>query len=272
MKNPLLAKPKMKIYLLLLAAAAGMMVALGKCQRQYAPTKTGASEGDTIDVAIEYSPMSLYMYEDTLGGFYHDLLQLIARRYGVSVKMHPMTSLQQSLEMLDNGNYDIVAAQVPATSDFKDKYRFSDAIYIDNQVLVQKTDSAGQTKIKSQLDLAGQTVCVTKGSPAVTRLHNLAREIGDSITICELDYSPEQLFLLIAAGEQQLAVVNDKTARPLVAEHPDINISTDISFNQFQSWVIRKDDVHMADSLNRWLRDIRKTPDYKTLSDRYLNN
>ena len=262
MKNPLLAKPKMKIYLLLLAAAAGMMVALGKCQRQYAPTKTGASGGDTIDVAIEYSPMSLYMYEDTLGGFYHDLLQLIARRYGVSVKMHPMTSLQQSLE----------EAQVPATSDFKDKYRFSDAIYIDNQVLVQKTDSAGQTKIKSQLDLAGQTVCVTKGSPAVTRLHNLAREIGDSITICELDYSPEQLFLLIAAGEQQLAVVNDKTARSLVAEHPDINISTDISFNQFQSWVIRKDDVHMADSLNRWLRDIRKTPDYKTLSDRYLNN
>lgn len=270
MKFPMLSKPKMKVYLLLLAAAIGSMVALARCERRYAAAKEGNSGGDTIDVAIEYSPLSLYMYEDTLGGFYHDLLNLIASEYGIALKMHPMTSLDRSLQLLDEGNYDIVAAQVPSTSDFKDKYRFSDAIYIDNQVLIQKKDADGNRQIESQLDLAHRTICVAKGSPVVTRIKNLAREIGDSISVRQLDYSPEQLFLLVAAGEEQFAVVNDKTAQKLIADYPDIDMSTDISFNQFQSWVMRKDDVQTADSLNRWLHDIKASPGYRQLYSRYF--
>ena len=33
------------------------------------------SSGDTIDVGIEYSPLSLYSFGDTLGGFNYDLMR-----------------------------------------------------------------------------------------------------------------------------------------------------------------------------------------------------
>ena len=68
MKNPMLLKPKMTVYVGLLVVAVGMMVWLNRCS-QAAPDGFVKSQGDTLDVAIEYSPLSLYTYDDTLGGF-----------------------------------------------------------------------------------------------------------------------------------------------------------------------------------------------------------
>ena len=134
MKNPMLLKPKMTVYVGLLVVAVGMMVWLNRCS-QAASDGFVKSQGDTLDVAIEYSPLSLYTYDDTLGGFNHDLLQLISRYKGIDIKLHPVVSLDESLRMLDEGNYDIVAAQVPATTDFKARYLSSEPIYLDRKGL-----------------------------------------------------------------------------------------------------------------------------------------
>lgn len=269
MKLSLLTKPRMSVYIALLVAAIACMVALSRCPRRGSgPQKSG---GDTIDVAIDYAPLSLYMYDDTLGGFNHDLLQLIERREHVQFKLHPAVSLNESLRLLDEGIYDIVAAQVPVTSDFKRRYLFSDSIYLDRQVLVQRKDSLGNCAVNSQLDIAGKTLYIVKGSPVETRIANLSREIGDTIYIrTEAEYGQEQLFLLVAAGEIDYAVISDKIARSLTPDYPQIDTETAVSFNQFQSWVVRKDNTPLLDSLNTWLRRARTTPEYKQLADRYF--
>ena len=148
MKTPMLMKPKLKIYAALLVATIALMVALGRCSRQYASKEAQSSGGDTIDVAIEYSPLSLYMYADTLGGFSHDLLNLIAKREHLHIKFHPMTSLDGSLKQLREGTVDIVAAQMPSTSDFKQQYLFTNAVAIDKQVLVQRRGKDGAVAVK----------------------------------------------------------------------------------------------------------------------------
>ena len=269
MKTPMLVKPKMKIYVALLVAVVALMVTLGRCSRQYALKNAQVSGGDTIDVAIEYAPLSLYMYDDTLGGFNHDLLNLIARRQNLHLKFHPMTSLDESLRQLRDGVVDIVAAQMPSTVDFKRKYLFTDAVMIDNQVLVQRRGKDGSLEINTQLDLAGRTVCVAKGSPVETRIANLAREIGDSIHVRTLDYSQEQLFLLVAAGEERLAVVSDKTARSLAAGYPGVDAGTAVSFNQFQAWAIAKSNPSLQRRMNQWLREVQTSDEYKQLKKRY---
>lgn len=153
MKTPMLMKPKLKIYAALLVATIALMVALGRCSRQYASKEAQSSGGDTIDVAIEYSPLSLYMYADTLGGFSHDLLNLIAKREHLHIKFHPMTSLDGSLKQLRDGTVDIVAAQMPSTSDFKQQYLFTDAVAIDKQVLVQRRGKDGSVAVSRNLTL-----------------------------------------------------------------------------------------------------------------------
>ena len=214
MKLPLLSKPKMSVYLILLALVLAAMVMLHRCSNN--PTHPDRSGGDTIEVAIGYAPMSLYMYDDTLGGFEYDLLRLISKHYGVAMKIRPMTSFSESLDMLDNGLRDIVVAQVAATTELKENYLLTDPVFIDRQVLIQREDSTGNITVRSQLDLAQRTICVVKDSPTVSRISNLAREIGDSIYTQELDKSQEQLFLLVAAGEVEFAVINDKIAESIV--------------------------------------------------------
>ena len=143
-------------------------------------------------------------------------------------------------------------------------------MFIDRQVLIQREDSTGNITVRSQLDLAQRTICVVKDSPTVSRISNLAREIGDSIYTQELDKSQEQLFLLVAAGEVEFAVINDKIAESMAKNHKGVNVNTAVSFNQFQSWVLAKSDTTRLRMVNTWLKDIQSTPEYKTLHQRYF--
>ena len=56
----------------------------------------------------------------------------------------------------------------------------------------------------------------------------------------------------------------------MAKRYPAIDVSTAVSFNQFQSWVLKKDNRQLADSLNRWLSDVRTTSAFKELYKRYF--
>ncbi|MCM1518445.1 MAG: transporter substrate-binding domain-containing protein [Pseudoflavonifractor sp.] len=261
------------MYAVLLMIAAGVMAAMKRCSITSHPSQGGerASSGDTIDVAIEYAPLSIYTYNDTLGGFNYDLLRLIAARHGVAMKFHPIVTLTKALDGMDKGLYDIVVASVPMTADGSTQYRLSEPVYLDRQVLVQLRDSTGECRVKSQLDLAGDTVWVVEKSPIAHRVENLAREIGDTIyTRFEPLYGAEQLFMMTATGEIRQAVINERIARELAADYPNVDISTDISFTQFQSWILDRNNAAMGDSIDSWIRQAKETDAYKDLERRYL--
>lgn len=270
--HPVLLRPKIRVYLVLLVLVVAAMVYLHRCAGgSHVAPMPAKSGGDTLDVAIEYSPLSLYLYDDTLGGFNHDLLLLLMHSCEVPMKLHPMVSLQQSLDYLDKGIYDIIAAQVPVTGKFKERYLFSDTIWTDRQVLVQRIDSKGEKMVKTQLDLAGKTLYVAGGSPVEDRLENLGREIGDTVhVIPERKYGQEQLFLMVAEGDIDYAVVSSRVAKQLQRNHRNVDIETGISFSQFQSWVLKKENTRLRDNLNTWLRNVRKTPAYEQLYKRYF--
>ena len=97
----------------------------------------------------------------------------------------------------------------------------------------------------------------------------ISREIGDSIHVRTLDKSQEQLFLLVAAGDELYAVVSDNTARSLAVRYADIDVSTAISFNQFQAWAMAKNDTVLLQRMNKWLHNVRQTDEYKQLRKRY---
>lgn len=260
------------IYILALVGVIAMMASLRTCSEKspFSGTVSHPSGGDTIDVAIEYSPLSLYRYADTLGGFNYDLLRMMANNGKFTFKFHPVNSVASALEGLDAGRYDIIVADIPVTSDFMARYEYSEPVYLDRQVLVQKVDS--QNMVYDQLQLAGRTVVVPKNSPAIVRLRNLAKEIGDTIIVKEDSiYGAEQLFILAALGEIPLAVVNEHVAHKLASDYSNVDVSTKISFTQFQSWLMRKADSLFIDSVNAELRMIKSTLEYRELTSRYFN-
>lgn len=265
------------LYIALILIVITLMVALHRCgsgkggEIPTSPTGSAHSGGDTIDVAIEYSPRSYYTYNDTLGGFNYDLLRLIAKHSGRPMKFHSFVTLSLALDGLDKGLYDLLAGQFPMTTENKSKYLFTKSVYLDKQVLVQRILKNGDIAIKSQLDLAKDTVHVVKGSPMLDRVKRLSREIGDTIHVAvDSIYGPEQLFLRVVTGEIKYAVINERIAQELHKSYNDrIDISKNISFSQFQSWALKKGNITMCQFFNSQLQALQASGAYGQLARRY---
>ena len=73
----------------------------------------------------------------------------------------------------------------------------------------------------------------------------------------------------VAIGEIDYAVINESTAKQLAVRYPDVNVDTGISFTQFQSMIIRKDNQELCDSVNSWLRAAKKLQTFASLRARY---
>ena len=257
------------LYLALLAVVVACMVALSMCDKPVVNAEDLPSGGDTLDIAIEYSPVTYYTYDDTLGGYNYDLLRLIADSVGCPMKFHPIVTLEKALAGLEEGRYDVVVAQFPMTARDTARFAFTAPIYIDQQVLVQQR---GRNVIHSQLDLAGDTVWVVKGSPMLGRIASLSREIGDTIYV-HVDelYGPEQLMMMVSAGEIRYAVVNRSIARAMASRLPNLDRSVAISLSQFQSWMVSKERKGLCDSLNQWHYQVKQdTAVYLGLQRRYF--
>ena len=267
-------KWQMDLYGGLLLLVIALMVSLRYCNSDKVTLSSNTndehiSKGDTLDVAIEYSPLSYYASGDSLGGFNYEFLKLLSDSCGVPMKFHPVVSLKKALEGLDNGLYDIMAAQYPVTRENKKHYLFTSALYLDKQVLVQRNTDG--VVIQSQLDLAGDTVNIVKGSPMRERILSLSREIGDTIhVVSDSIYGPEQLFLMVSTGDIKYAVINESIARKMAESHPNVDISTAISFSQFQSLTLRKEDRELCEKLNKWIAKVKKLPEYRVIYDKYL--
>lgn len=82
-------------------------------------------------------------------------------------------------------------------------------------------------------------------------------------------YETEQLVMMVAAGDIDFTVCDEKVARRLAESLPEIDIETDISFTQLESWAVRKNAPLLLDSLNSWLERFKKSAAFKKIVEKY---
>lgn len=236
--------------------------------RDYKEIKT---EG-ILRIVTEYNNVGYYVSGDTIEGFQYELSKAIASLAGIEVENHLDMSLDNSFKLLNENKYDIVARNLPITTEMRDEYLFTEPIVLNKQVLVQRTAEANNNvpPLRNQLHLANKTLYIPKDSPSRLRLENLQHEIGDTIFIREEPlYSSEQLIIRVARGEIDYAVCDRKIAEKSLEQFPEIDIRTDISFTQLQSWAVRKNSPELRDSLNSWFRQLRDNGIYDKIYKRY---
>lgn len=258
------------LYILLLIAAFVVMGMARRCgtSNSLPPISKGDSQGDTLDIAVLYGPLSYYIYDDTLGGLNYDLLKRMSQETGKPVKLWPVSDLHEALTSLENNKYDMLAS-LPADAGVKEKFLTTRSVFLDRLVLVQLKDTAGNVKIGSALDLGKDTVFIEKGSPAALRLSNLSEETAIPIPVSEVNLSEEYLCMKVATGEFPLAVVNEKTAQRMQHQYPDLSFENPVSFSQFQVWILPQKDTLLQKSTDAWLDTYLESPAYKALLSRY---
>lgn len=274
MKNrPQLIKGSPALYAALIIVFALTIYGLKQCSmpNPFHSQERIPSQGDTIDVAIEYGPTTFYLdSNDSLRGFGHAMLMALSAD-SLVVKLHPVASLAEGIDDLRRGLVDIVVAEMASQTDYDSTFRFTQPVLLDRQVLVQRRDSLGKPMVTSALDLRDKTVTVAAGSQMEQRLRNLKSEIGDTIKIvADSLHGPEQLFILVAVGDIPYAVVNERIAKSLSADYPNVDISTHISFTQFQVWMLRNSDAALAARLDSAIIRFKSTEAYNKLLDSEL--
>lgn len=266
------------VYAILLVLVVVTMMNLWPYRQQKQPLTPRdypeISEEGVLRVVTEYNPTDYFVDGDTILGFQYELCQAIARVSGLEVQMQLEMTLDKSFDLLNRQAVDVIARNIPITTEVKEHYLFTEPIILNRQVLVQRTAKANQgiQPIRNQLHLGKKTLYLPKNSPALLRLRNLEHEIGDTIYVHEDElYSDEQLIIQVAKGDIDFAVCNQQNAEQLLNQYPEIDIQTDISFTQLESWVMRNDSPLLRDSLNCWLERLKADGTYKKIYNQYYN-
>ncbi|MDE5934644.1 MAG: transporter substrate-binding domain-containing protein [Muribaculaceae bacterium] len=253
-----------------LAFVAIMSFAVGRCSVPVSHVPDERAGGDTLNVAVELSPMTLSTAADTLCGFGYEMLMQITASHGIPVKVNAFSSLPDALSKLDSGRYDLVVSDMPVTASIRERYGFTVPVYRDRLVLVQLADSAGVVEIASQQELGGKEVWAAAGTPVVARLNTLGREIGDTIHVCEdFTHTEEQLIVSVVIGEVPRVAAGQSVALRMVADYPRLDTSVDLSFSQLKCWTTCKSDTVLLDSLNAWIDVFKAGKCYTTLLKKY---
>ncbi|MDH6312070.1 membrane-bound lytic murein transglycosylase F [Parabacteroides sp. PFB2-10] len=265
------SKKLLLLYAFLLLLVVATMFLLKKPRETARDLQEIRQEG-VLRLITEYNPTGYYVSGDTIQGFQYELSQAISDISGLEVEIQLEMNLSKSFEKLNQRATDIIARNIPATTELKESYLFTDPVLLNKQVLVQRTSKAnhGILPVRNQLHLAKKQLYVPAQSPAILRLRNLEQEIGDTIHIVEDPlYSSEQLIIMVASGDIDYAVCDQPIALHMQDQFPEIDINTDISFTQLQSWVVRKESQELLDSLNHWFGRIKESGRYNQIYSRY---
>lgn len=231
-------------------------------------------ETESLKIVTNIDPITYHVSGDTISGFTYEVLNALQKYSNIPFKISVENSLTKSLEKLESGKYDLIARNIAVNSDLKDEYLFTEPIILNKFVLVQRKAEYNDSiePIRNHLDLAKKTIYTPHNSPSIVRLKNLSHEIGDTIYIVEDDvYESEQLAFMVAAGDIDYAVCDAKTALMIGQKNLELDIKTDIGFTHLESWAVRPNSPVLLDSINSWLKQFKKTAEYRSILKKYYN-
>lgn len=231
--------------------------------------KNDKTKRQTIRVLTTYDAQNYEIGKDGLEkGFQYELVKLVCDSLQYDVEWYFENNIAQSIKLLKNGEVDIIARNLPFTSELRKEVSFSTPIVTIPIVLVQRTTSKNDTikPIRDIIHLAGKTICIQKDSPFLLRIKNIEYEIADTINILEIEnYADEQIIQLVAKGDFDYAIVDGRTAKHLAKKYPEIDIKTQVGFGQHQGWAFRKGDTQFQPAIDSFLTKIITKKQFRDL-------
>jgi membrane-bound lytic murein transglycosylase F len=203
-----------------------------------------------IKAVTNINQTSYFIYKGEPMGFHFELLKRFADHLDLELEIIARNDIDEALELLQEGKADLVAVGLSVSADRKEMMRFTDPIMQSSEVLVQRkpngwfrmtAENIGQQLVRGQVDLAGRTIYVQKGSSYAQRLYNLERESGIDIGIIEVPYDAEELAHQVSRGEIEFTVCDDYMVNIIGALHSELDFGTSVSLPQDIAWSVREE-------------------------------
>ncbi len=235
-----------------------------------------------LTVLAENSTTSFFIYRGRKMGFEYEVLREFADELGVDLDIKIVGNLDNIMEMLENGEGDIIACNYTITRERKKEIAFSVPVFTTNQVLIQRKPDGWEKMSENELEqhlitdpaqLAGKRIDVWRHSSYYDRLMNLQEEIGDSIYIHSVDgqIGSEELIEMVSEGLIDYTVVEKNVAEINERFYDNIDINTDLSYTQKIAFGLRKSSPLLNARLNDWLTAFQSQTIYKYIKHKYFD-
>jgi len=245
--------------------------------------KSNRVEGDfpkikhdgVIRVCGEKDLFSFYQSKDSSLGFYYEMAKAFAKQHNLKLVYLSSASLENRLKMLEDNQCDVLSGPLSVVTDLRKRVDFTKSIIESKLVLIQrinKSESLNEV-VRNQVDFRGKRIHLCENSVYLQRLHHLAAEISDTIHIRTLvGYDSERMIAQVAAGLIDFAVCDKQVAKAYREKYPIIDVETPVGFNQMQAWAVKPGRKALLDSLNIFIIDYKKSPEFSRLLQKYILN
>lgn len=258
----------------LLAVFLGMSFACCKPQHNASEVPahdlTQIKDSGFINILTLYSPTTYFRYRGVEMGYQYELSMQFAEHLGVKANYIVAQGVEQMLDMLQNGEGDLIAYNIPITRELKEQIKYVGEEHITHQVLVQRRSRTGM--VSDVTELVGKEVYATSGK-FHERLEHLNQELGGGIGIHKVNadsLTNEDLITKVWNKEIDFTIADVDEARLNQTYYSNLDISLAVSYDQRESWVVRKDCPLLAQAVNEWYKQNAKTPKYSASAKRYF--
>ena len=227
---------------------------------------------DTLRVATLYSPTSYFIYRDAELGYDYSLVSQFCKDKSVAFHLVIAPNMSRMIEMLDSGKVDLIAYEIPKTSEYKSRVRHCGVVNYTTQVLVQPLINK-KPSITDVTQLVGKDVYVEKDSKYHQRIENLNDELGGGINVHIVDKDTlitEDLIRMVSNGEIPLTIVDSDIASLNKTYYKDLDVSLQLSFSQQSSWAVSSKAAPLAKIIDEWFAQEAPSAKYTELHKRYF--
>lgn len=229
-------------------------------------------QSDTLRVVTLNTSTSYFIYRDQPMGYHYEMIRDFCVHHGLVPQVEVAGNISLMLQMLFDGEIDVIAYSLPVTNALKESIRYCGLEQVDHQVLIQQVEHP-DSMLNDVTQLIGKKVTVLDGSRYHQRLVNLNMELGGGInieTIMNDTIVVEDLIRSVSNGEIDFTVADDDLARLNQTYFRNLDVQLKVSFDQRSSWAVRKDTPQLGDSLDQWFNSITKEPVFIGLMKRYF--
>lgn len=205
-------------------------------------------------------------------GYDYDMAEDFCDFYGLKLNVKIAENSTKLLEMLANGEGDLIASPVPVENSLRDSIIYCGLEQTSHQVLIQRSEKK-DSLVRDVTQLIGKEVYVKHNTKYHHRILNLDAELGNGIIIKDIakdTVTVEDLIAMVARKEINYTVADEYIAKLNKTYYRNIDILTPLSFEQRSSWVVRKSTPLLAEALNKWFSENSKKPLYRATLKKYF--
>ena len=228
-------------------------------------------DSGTLVALTIYGSTTYFIYRGQEMGYQYELCKQFTQSLGLDFKMKVARNILELTAMLQSGEGDLIAYNLPVTRKRKDSLVYCGMNTINHLVLVQRKKDRAPL-IKDVSELIGKDIYVKPGR-AYERINHLNSELGGGIFVHKVtndSISAEDLIAQVAQNKISYTVVDNDLAKLNQTYYSNIDIQLTVGFEQRSSWAVRKNSLQLANAANEWFKTNKTSQAYHASIKRYF--